>query len=320
MTITERLNLGDSFGGFTLLSHLGEGGLARVFLVRGPGGELGALKLAKNISPNPYGCGTLALCFAQPIAFRTGGIGPAPLDPSQILEREGRWLADLSDPAFPRVLAHGAIDDRVFVVYEALMGGSLRERMSRREPVSLGLFLEIGQALAERQEQGLLPFHGDLKPENVMFAGEGGWRLIDATCAAAEGTPLGARTFVTTPVYYPFLIPDDRPALALMMIEAMTGLLLTSPEVSFPARRLTPALQLWLGTLVGAGRGRYAQKLASVPRLDELSLTIGSELADVLLKALFLRQDASGGLDVDPGYPSWGEFLQDLRHALENNS
>lgn len=318
MTVTQ-LNIGDSLAGFTTLSHLGEGGFSRVFLARSPDGEIAALKLAKHASPNPYGGGTVALCFAQPIAFHTGGIGPAPLVPNQILEREGVLLSGLSDPLFPRVLARGTFDERVFIVYEALTGGSLRERMGRREIIPMTLFMEIGLALAERQEQGRMPFHGDLKPENLMFDAEGRWRLIDPTCAAAEGTPLGARTFVTTPVYYPFLMPDDRPALALMMIEALTGVLLTSPEMSFPPKRLAPCLQQWLDTLTGAGRGRYVQALASVPHLDELSLSISSELSRVLLRALYLRFDSSGRLEVDPGYPSWKEFLCELSLALEGS-
>lgn len=320
MKLTQRLNIGEALEGFTLLSHLGEGGFSRVFRVRGSQGELGALKLAKHASPNPYGGGTVALCFAQPIAFHTGGIGPAPLEPNLILEREGMMLKGLADPIFPRLLGHGTLEDRTFLLYEEMTGGSLRERMTRRHELPLQLFVEMGLALAERQQQGRMPFHGDLKPENVMFDASGSWRLIDPSCAVAEGKPLGARTFVTTPAYYPFLMPDDRVALALMVVEALTGVLLTSPDVSMPPRRLTADLQQWLETLTGAGRGRYLQALRCVPRLDELSLQISSELSRVLLKALYLRHQSNGMLDVDRGYASWDEFLAELSFAIERNA
>ncbi|MNY59823.1 hypothetical protein D3C86_1963060 [compost metagenome] len=68
---------------------------------------------------------------------------------------------------------------------------------------------------------------------------------------------------------------------------------------------------------MASGRGRYAQALRHVPRLEDLSILISSELAAVLLKALRLRRTADGLLDVDPGYAGWGDYVADLRRAIE---
>ncbi|HEY9855710.1 MAG TPA: hypothetical protein V6D05_08245 [Stenomitos sp.] len=316
-TTTQRLSIGDRLDGYSITATLGEGGCSKVYRVDGPFGEQAVLKLAKSASPNPYGGGTVALCFAQPIAFHTGGIGPAQLSPSQIIEREGMMLRGLKDPLFPQVLATGTMAERAYIVYEEIEGETLRARINRRESIPLGLFLAIGEALALRKREGRLPFHGDLKPENVMVDGFGGFRLLDPSCSAAEGRPLGSRSLVTTPTYYPFLMPDDRPALALMLVEAMTGVALVGEDPPYPAQRTSPAFQQWLDSLSVAGRGRYVQALRHMPRLDELSLLISSDLARVLLKALYLRRAPDGMLDVDPGYPSWTEFLAELRQAIE---
>lgn len=316
-TTTQRLNIGDRLDGYVIKATIAEGGFSKVYRVDGPYGEPVVLKLSKSASPNPYGGGTLALCFAQPIAFHTGGIGPALLTPSQIVEREGLMLKGLNDPLFPRVIATGTMAERAYIVYEEVEGETLRARINRREPIPLGLFLAIGEALALRQRENRLPFHGDLKPDNVMVDGFGGFRLLDPSCSAAEGKPLGSRCLVTTPSYYPFLMPDDRPALALMIVEAMTGVALVCEDPPYPAQRTAPGFQQWLETLAVAGRGRYVQALRHMPRLDELSLLISTELARVLLKALYMRRDASGMLDVDPGYPTWTEFLSELAPAIE---
>jgi len=316
-TTTQRLSIGDRLDGYSITATLGEGGFSKVYRVDGPFGEQAVLKLSKSASPNPYGGGTVALCFAQPIAFHTGGIGPALLSPSQIVEREGLMLKGLNDPLFPKVLATGTMAERSYIVYEEVEGETLRARINRRESIPLSLFLAIGESLALRKREGRLPFHGDLKPENVMVDGFGGFRLLDPSCSAAQGKPLGSKALVTTPSYYPFLMPDDRPALALMIVEAMTGVALVGEDPPYPAQRTSPAFQQWLDTLSVAGRGRYVQALRHMPRLDELSLVISSDLARVLLKALYLRRTPDGMLDVDPGYPSWTEFLAELRQAIE---
>lgn len=313
---TARFNVGDRLDGYAITRALGEGGFAKVFLVDGPYGEPAVIKLAKSRSPNPYGGGTVAVRFAQPIAFHTGGIGPLDLTPSQVVEREGMMLKGLSDPFFPTVQATGTIGDRAYILYEYVEGETLRERFEDRLAPPLMTFLEIGEALAVRNASGRLPFHGDLKPENVIIEPSGRWRLLDPSCASAEGKPLGTRGLITTPSYYPFLSPDDRPALALMIVEALTGVSLISEDPSYPPQRATHAFHQWLDALTVAGRGRYVQALRHVPRLEELSLVLSEDLSRVLLKALYLRREPDGLLDVDPGYEGWRDFMDDLALAM----
>jgi len=229
----QRLAVGDHLEGYTIVGELGEGGFSKVFRVETGFGDTAALKLAKSTSPNPYGGGTVALCFAQPIAFHTGGIGPGSPTPSQVIEREGLMLRGLDDPLFPRVIETGMLADRAFVVYEEIAGETLRARIQRRDPVPIEFFLAIGEALAIRQQDGRLPFHGDLKPDNVMIDDFGNWRLLDPACAAAEGKPLGSRGLITTPSYYPFLMPDD-PSANIIMICTGTG---SAPFRAFTERR-----------------------------------------------------------------------------------
>ncbi|MNY52842.1 hypothetical protein D3C86_1885520 [compost metagenome] len=107
-------------------------------------------------------------------------------------------------------------------------------------------------------------------------------------------------------------MPDDRGALALMMVEALAGVMPLSADLPFPPQRTTAAFQVWMDTLMASGRGRYAQALRHMPRLEDLSILISSDLSAVLLKALRLRR-TDEGLDVDPGYAGWADFIADLR-------
>lgn len=313
---TSRLAVGDRLDGYAITRVLGEGGFAKVYQVAGPYGEPAVIKLAKSASPNPYGGGTVAMRFAQPIAFHTGGIGPLGISPSQVIEREGMMLKGLSDPFFPQVHATGTLGERAYILYEYVEGATLRERFEEREAPPLMTFLEIGEALAARSASGRLPFHGDLKPENIIIEPSGRWRLLDPSCASAEGKPLGTRGLITTPSYYPFLTPDDRPALALMIVEALTGIALISEDPVYPPQRATHAFHQWLDALTVAGRGRYVQALRHVPRLEELSLIFSEELSRVVLKALYLRREPDGLLDVEEGYLGWRDFMDDLAYAV----
>ncbi|MNY59679.1 hypothetical protein D3C86_1961530 [compost metagenome] len=101
-----------------------------------------------------------------------------------------------------------------------------------------------------------------------------------------------------------------------MMIEALAGVMPLSVELPFPPQRTTPAFQVWMDTLMASGRGRYAQALRHMPRLEDLSILISGELSAVLLKALRLRRAGDGHLDVDPGYAGWADFIADLKRAI----
>ena len=95
--------------------------------------------------------------------------------------REGAVLKALDHPAVVRLLELGIEDDGVvFLVTEYVDGETLAERLSKGA-LSIGEADALVDALCDGlgavHRHGVL--HGDLKPANVIWPGEGGPRLVD---------------------------------------------------------------------------------------------------------------------------------------------
>lgn len=308
---TARLTLGERLDGYTVREAFDSGGQAMIYRVDGPYGDRALLKVPRGHAPDPMAGTTMNMGFALALEFRTGVVGPSRLTPDMVLEAEIAVLEAGPDPALPRVIASGRLGDRPYLILEEISGKTLRACLEDREPPSFAWFLRLGETLHRLQQSGRLPFHGDLKPENVLVTPEGGAVLIDPTC----GIPADWGR-VTTPKYTPLLAPDDRPAFALMLVEAMTGVALIQEDPPYPAQATSPVFETWMACLRALGQERYARALRHVPRLEDMSLFLSAELGRVLLKALFLRREGPA-LDVDPGYRGWEDFLADLRAAQE---
>jgi serine/threonine protein kinase len=123
---------------------------------------------------------------------------------SKIAERflaEGKALARLQHPHVVRVMTAGQEEKSTYLILERLVGGDLRARL-RQETPELAEAVEWSACLAE----GLAAIHGaglvhrDVKPENVIFDGEGQPKLVDLGIAFEEGERDQA-TVQGTPAY-----------------------------------------------------------------------------------------------------------------------
>lgn len=154
MRLAPDLKLGE--GRYRLERLLGSGGMATVWLARDE--RLGRPVAVKVISDS------LAVDEAYVVRF----------------EREARVAASLSHENLVKVFDYDAGAERPLLITEYVDGGTLAERLEddRRDQLELErLALDLLAALDHIHKAGIV--HRDVKPANVLFAGDGRALLTD---------------------------------------------------------------------------------------------------------------------------------------------
>lgn len=196
---------GETLGTWRAVALLGSGGTAEVWRAVAPDGREAALKLVKReLRAHP---GANTLLRREHEVLRTVG-SPHLVVPFELIEHDGTAVLAL------QYLPHGDL--------VSLLG----------EPPGhwLPAFRAVVSALRDLESHGLA--HGDVKPRNVLFAADGGARLVDLTSAR----PLDAPATATTAAYaLPALRgasarDADCFALAGLLFELTTGRLPFGPR------------------------------------------------------------------------------------------
>ncbi|CAL9447768.1 Serine_threonine-protein kinase PknD [Streptomyces sp. enrichment culture] len=119
--------------------------------------------------------------------------------------REARAVAQLSHPNV--IVVHDVVehDERPYIVMELIDGGSLADRVAAHGPVDAREAARIGVALlgALRTAHAAGVLHRDVKPSNVLIAGDGRVVLTDFGVAHVAGTSTltESGTLVGSPEY-----------------------------------------------------------------------------------------------------------------------
>ncbi|MCK6491706.1 MAG: serine/threonine protein kinase, partial [Planctomycetes bacterium] len=206
---------GAVWAGYEVGDLLGSGGMGEVYLARVPSlDRLVALKV-------------MALDVAADASLR------------RRWANEARALASLDHPQVVRVLASGEEAELPYLAMELLEGGSLAEELAglrlagRRHPplAALELALQAARGLAAAHAAGLV--HRDVKPGNLMRAGDGALKVVDFGLVrfAGEAALTVAGSALGTPAY---MAPEqgrgescdarsDVYALGCVLYELLTG-------------------------------------------------------------------------------------------------
>jgi serine/threonine protein kinase len=166
-------------------------------------------------------------------------LSPDVISSHSVLERfrrEAETIAQLSHPNIVPLHFIGQKDDLVYIVMQAIDGGSLSEKLDREKRLTIDdasrMFGEIASALGHAHKRGVI--HRDIKPQNVLLDAETGRALVTdfGIARTAEGGSLTATGMVVgTPAY---LAPEqvtgepsdhraDIYALGVMMYEMLAG-------------------------------------------------------------------------------------------------
>jgi serine/threonine protein kinase/tetratricopeptide (TPR) repeat protein len=176
-------------GRFTLLAHLGAGGMGEVFAAYDD-------ILDRKVAIKLVRTDVLGGAAAQPDDVCVDlERGDAPDGAQSRLLREAQTLARLSHPNVVQVHEAGAFHGRVYIAMEYVRGPSLRawlesnarlsQRMRTREV--LRQFVAVGRGLEAAHQAGLV--HRDFKPDNVLIGEDGRPRVLDFGLARLLAAP-----------------------------------------------------------------------------------------------------------------------------------
>jgi TolB-like protein/Tfp pilus assembly protein PilF len=162
---------GSLFAGYTIVSRLGRGGAASVYLVREPGLErLVALKVL------PEHCVDDAMFASR-------------------FEQEARVIAGLDHPNIIPLYRYGIEDDVPWMALRYVDGGDFAARLVAGPlPTSEGITIlrSVASALDYAHSRGVI--HRDLKPQNILLASQGAAYLADFGIAKLLEGSAGLRT------------------------------------------------------------------------------------------------------------------------------
>ena len=244
--------------------------------------------------------------------FTTGMVILGDPDPDEVVRREAEALAVLA-PATPRVIETGVTDGRAFVTREYVDGTTWREILEAGGRVEIWDLRGLVEVLAWIEESTVLGFHGDVKPDNIITTTKGAIRLIDPTSAfscVAGGEPV--KRMLVTGEYNPRLAVSDHAALALTLIEMITGRQIVADAASYVTPRpITDTLAGSLRLAASTGSDQFARRLPLIDLPGELSSRLRGPAEALLLRALGLSWH-DGVLDVGPPL----ERIRDLRAVL----
>ena len=272
--------LGDAY---SVEGRLGAGGFAVVFLVRDV--HLKRKLAVKVLSPDVIASHSVLERF----------------------RREAETIAQLSHPHIVPLHFIGQKDDLVYLVMEAVEGGSLADRLQREKQLPIDdasrIFSEVASALAHAHKRGVV--HRDIKPQNVLLDAESGRALVTdfGIARTAEGGSLTATGMVVgTPAY---LSPEqvtgepsdhraDIYALGVMMYEMVAG----QPPFTGP----TPTAVL-MKRLGGPPPPLKGMRSDVPPQLEELvDACLQTDPADRIQNAADITRALTGHSPVSGGH------------------
>jgi serine/threonine-protein kinase len=203
---------GDTVGGYTIESQLGEGGMGRVYKAVGTDGQPVALKIVKE-----------EMAGDQVFLKR--------------FRREAEIAQRIQHPHVVAVVATGDLEGLPWAAQRFISGGSLEERLDRWGAFDLhqviAIFKQVAAGLDVLHENGLI--HRDLKPGNILIDDHGRPFIADfglakdhqhkGTVLTRPGQALGSMDYMAPEQIRgeDVTAATDVYALACMLYELLTG-------------------------------------------------------------------------------------------------
>src|SRR6202167_500023 len=299
---------GQTFGPYTLIAQIGQGGMGSVWLARRSDGR-----------------------FERQAAVKFVNSGLAGRATEERFKREGSILGRLTHPHIADLLDAGiSSDGQPYLILEYVDGAAIDRYCDEHKldvESRVRLFLDVLAAVAHAHAN--LIVHRDIKPSNVLVTTSGEVKLLDfgiAKLLEGEGQT-GASTLLTheggsvlTPQYaapeqltgQPVTTATDVYALAVLLYLLLTGQQPAGPGSHSPARLLNAITETQplppSDTVLSADAESMPEKRATTP--DKLRRLLRGDLDTIVAKAL-KKNPAER-------YSSVAALADDLRRYLGN--
>lgn len=309
------VKVGDVLDGYTIELLLAEGSYSWVFKAS-RNEEVKAIKVAKPLAMSGTPADGLGPA-TRALILTTGGVTDVHPDPAQLLAMQTQRLQKVSDPGL--VAAEALVfknDDFCYAVLEYVVGQTIR-KLTERVPIATSVLINIAGTLHRLTSNSAFGYHGDVKPDNIIIERTGNIKLIDPGYFGALDCQEEnySSCVVTTPGYYPLLMPDDLFAFGIMLWELafkrhpLDGCRALN---KIPLEKVDSNLVSWVREAQIVGQYFLTPLLESCNPLTERN-PLAPGIEPVLFKALRLRVD-NGVLYRDPGFANFEELADALRN------
>jgi len=137
--------------------------------------------------------------LGREVAVKLLDVANAPVHALERFRREGQLLAGLSHPNIVTIFDFGTDEHTAWLVMELLPGPTLERLLADQGPLRVDRVISYGRqcatALAAAHAAGIT--HRDVKPANLMLAGDGRCVLVDLGIARLAGATTNAQPALT---------------------------------------------------------------------------------------------------------------------------
>ncbi len=313
--------IGTQFGDFTLQELVGEGTFSHVFRAADRHKNDKAVKV-----PRPFSSGRderFEFLPTQVFIKRGQRFTPQEASPVHILRIQVARTKAVIDQGMVRIEDYSFDGESSHCRMPYLAGRTFREYM-RSGPVPITVLRNLALTLSRLNNMDNFGYHGDVKPENMIVTNNG---VILVDCGyfgnVHVGEPLhdAQKTLiVTTPRYYPRLLPDDLLAFGLIIWEAAMRTPLIE-GVSYSGDYDSELVSDRLNDIVAEEEALGNFNFTGVLGAEKPSAVregLPPVVDNLLLKAVRLKFNEDNLLDIDEGFESFEDLADELKKLSQS--